>query len=183
MFENSNRRQFQRGLDADKQRAFRRDSQLSLRKKQREAHLQKRRKTITTQRSSPTTTNNGEPGAEQEIPPKLTDIPKFVGFIMQTENLEQQLIGTNGIRRLLSIERDPPTRQIAKSGVIPKIIQFMFTNNNQNSNNNNRNEIIIKKLQFESAWVITNIAASSSELVHYICQQGLLYFDDHEIIL
>ena len=43
---------------------------------------------------------------------------------MHTDNLKQQLIGTNAIRRLVSMEKDPPTYQIVKSGVIQTIIQF-----------------------------------------------------------
>mmetsp|Transcript_46770 Transcript_46770/g.41841 ORF Transcript_46770/g.41841 Transcript_46770/m.41841 type:complete len:633 (+) Transcript_46770:210-2108(+) len=173
MFESSSRRQFQKGLDADKQRALRRDSELSLRRKQREEHLQKRRKKIINRGNNNNTSNNNRNiGEQQEAVPLISDIPKYVQMVFNTSSLELNLKGTTGIRQLLSIERDPPTAQICGTGVIPKIISFMYDNTNNNTNNNN--DEIKLKLQFESAWVLTNIAASSTQLVSYIVKNGAI---------
>ena len=166
MFESSmSRRKFQKGLDCDKARALRRDSELSLRRKQREEHLQKRRKRLTTNKN----TNNGNKGGEgtQESLPLISEIPKYVGMIFNTSSIEIQLKGTRSIRKLLSIERDPPTVRIVRSGVIPKIISFMYGNGNGNNE-------LIQELQFESAWILTNIAASSTQLVHQIVQNNVI---------
>lgn len=161
MFEGSNRRQFQKGLDAEKARASRRDAQLSLRRKQREAHLQKKVRLLKK--------TDGEDGPL----PSPHDIPKYIASIMQPDNPSLQLHGVTAIRKLLSIEREPPTQRIAKCGVIPKIIQFMFTTE-QDRRDNNTNIDIKNKLKFESAWVITNIAASTSECVVSICRHGAI---------
>ena len=166
MFESSiNRRKFQKGLDCDRQRALRRDSELSLRRKQREEHLQKRRKKLLSSSSS----NLNNNGNNQESIPLIQDIPKYVGMVFNTQSISIQLEGTRSIRKLLSIERDPPTIRISRSGVIPKIISFMHGTSNKNASPQ-----IIQQLQFESAWILTNIAASSSDLVRQIVQNGVI---------
>jgi len=161
MFEGSNRRQFQKGLDTEKARASRRNAQLSLRRKQREAHLQKKVRLLKK--------NDGEDGPL----PSQQDIPKYIASIMQPDNPSLQLHGVTALRKILSAERDPPTQRIAKCGVIPKIIQFMFTTE-QDRRDNNINIDIKNKLKFESAWVITNIAAATSDCVGAICRHGAI---------
>jgi len=151
MFTNSNRRQFQKGLDMDKARASRRDNQLSLRRKSREAHLQKKKRLILSS------------SRENDSIPTSSEIPKLIANVMQPDNAELQLSGLTGIRKLLSIERSPPTLRILKSGIIPKVIQFMFADNKKSY-----------KMQFEAAWIITNIAASTTECVLSVVHSGAI---------
>ena len=168
MFENSSRRTFQKGLDADKQRALRRDSELSLRRKQREEHLQKRRKRLVNNNRS--TLNNGNNNGVEEEQARIEDMRKYVSMVFNVSSLESNLKGTRSLRQLLSIERDPPTASICSTGVIPRIITFMHISNNTNDGKDD----IRNQLQFESAWVLTNIAASTHELVARIVQNGAI---------
>jgi len=92
------------------------------------------------------------------------------------------------LRLLLSMEREPPILRIARSGVVPKIINFMYSDkqsnknnknkHNQQSKNKNRNANqeadIKKKIQFEAAWMITNICAGATQYVTAMVQQGAI---------
>ncbi len=85
-------------------------------------------------------------------------ILKYIAAIMQTDVHTLQLDGLLSIRKLVSVERDPPISDIINTGVIPRIIQFMYCDN--------------YSLVFESAWIITNIAASTSKCVSYVVTHG-----------
>jgi hypothetical protein len=171
MFANSNHRQFQKGLDTDKARATRRDVQLSLRRKTCEAHLQKKKRMISHQSVS----HNS--GIKDKVPP-IEEIPQLIVKVMSSD-LNTQLQGVHGLRLLLSIERDPPTQRIVRSGTIPKIINFMYSdwiNSNTNNKNilNNQDAEIKKKIQFEAAWLITNICAGTTQHVVAMVNAGAI---------
>jgi len=61
-----------------------------------------------------------------------------------------QLEGATQIRKLLSIERNPPINEVIASGVIPRLVQFL-------------GEMGHSKLQFEAAWALTNIASGNTD--------------------
>jgi len=164
MFESSNRRQFQKGLDAEQLRSSRRSTELSLRRKTREAHLQKRMRTGPSS-AVPGQTANG-------LKPELRDIPKYVADVMQTDSLKRQLEGTTALRMLLSAQRDPPTERIARCGVIPKIIQSMYTTERGRADSANKD--ILERLKLEAAWVITNVAASTTQCTTLVAQHGAI---------
>ena len=171
MFANSNHRQFQKGLDADKARASRRDVQLSLRRKTREAHLQKKKRMLS-QRAPAHLSSNGIVGS-QEIVPSIQEIPKLIAKVMNTDSLNTQLEGVRGVRLLLSMEREPPTLRIMRSGAVPKIINFMFTDEKDKECRSQQSDIK-KKIQFEAAWAITNICAGTSHCTTTMVKLGAI---------
>eukprot|EP01083_Nonionella_stella_P093250 261238_1 len=101
MFESSNRRHFQKGLDCEAARATRRSSQLSLRRKEREAHLQKNFRLSSSGCSQLST--NGE-----KHTPTLQELPKYIANILQPIDESLQLHGLTGIRFFLCVERSHP---------------------------------------------------------------------------
>lgn len=66
-----------------------------------------------------------------------------------TDDKTTQLEGALQIRKLLSIERNPPINEVIQSGVIPRLVYFL-------------SEMDHPKLQFEAAWALTNIASGNS---------------------
>lgn len=71
---------------------------------------------------------------------------------------EQQIIGTVAVRKLLSIEKNPPIQEVIDSGLVPKFIEFLDSNKPQ--------------LQFESLWALTNIASGNSGQTNFVVSSG-----------
>lgn len=72
-----------------------------------------------------------------------------VYHLIMSGTRSQQLMGTEVIRRMLSIATNPPIQEVIDSGLLPKIIEFLEVTS-------------MPQLQFEAAWVITNISSGNS---------------------
>ncbi|RNA30301.1 importin subunit alpha-like [Brachionus plicatilis] len=83
--------------------------------------------------------------------------PEFIHLIMEGTR-EQQLIGVNEVRKLLSKENHPPIDEIIKSGLVPKLIELLDSNDT--------------KIQFECVWALTNIASGNSMQTLTIIKAG-----------
>eukprot|EP01084_Bolivina_argentea_P251252 421334_1 len=76
-----------------------------------------------------------------------------------SDNVVQHFNCTQRIRKLLSLERNPPIKIVIDSGVVPRLIEFLEYDK-------------MEQLQFESAWCITNIASGAAENTQYIIDNG-----------
>ena len=74
----------------------------------------------------------------------------------------QQLMGTEMVRKLLSIERRPPIQEVIDA---PELIKTMveFLEDKQQP-----------KLQFEAAWVIINVASGTSDHTRAVVKAGAI---------
>ena len=63
------------------------------------------------------------------------------------------------IRKLLSIEKNPPIEQVIQSGVVPRLVQFLRMHQ-------------YDKIQFEAAWALTNIASGNAEHTAAVIRNG-----------
>lgn len=68
------------------------------------------------------------------------------------------LIGIISLRRLLSVESDAPIGVIVASGVLPRLVTLLQSDSH--------------KLQFEAAWIITNIASGDADAVCALVDAG-----------
>jgi hypothetical protein len=66
-----------------------------------------------------------------------------------------------GLRRLLSFEKTPPIQSFIDANLVPKFIQFLSRND-------------LPKLQFESAWCLTNVASGSFQHVQVLIGKGTI---------
>lgn len=87
------------------------------------------------------------PEIEQALPNLMSDDP------------EKQLMSTTTIRRLLSMDRNPPIDAVLDAGCLPRLIQFLSFDNNT-------------KLQFEATWAMTNIASGTSKHTWALVENG-----------
>mmetsp|Transcript_36637 Transcript_36637/g.70619 ORF Transcript_36637/g.70619 Transcript_36637/m.70619 type:complete len:467 (-) Transcript_36637:198-1598(-) len=66
-----------------------------------------------------------------------------------------------GIRKALSLERDPPIQEVINCGAIPGLVACVRQSQNT-------------AMQFEAAWAITNIASGTSEHTKFIIDSGVV---------
>lgn len=78
---------------------------------------------------------------------------------MDSQEATAQLRGTNAIRRLLSIDREPPVDAVIQSGAVPKLLSLLSRNDSQG-------------LQFEAAWALTNVASGTTEQTRAVVDNG-----------
>jgi hypothetical protein len=105
-----------------------------------------------------------EEGSPEESDKKrvysAADIPSLL-MGLQSSELSSQVDSLRGFRRLLSLEKNAPVKQCIACGALPLFVQFL-----QRSDST--------ELQFEAAWVLTNIASSDETKVFivsiiYVC--------------
>lgn len=97
--------------------------------------------------------------------------------------------GTYEFRSLLSVEGSPPVQAVIDSGCLPRFVQILDKNFLKSLPNQNINEELIEKIRIESAWVLTNIAAGTSEQTSAVLKAGALVhlvkmlYESNELII
>lgn len=152
----SRRKNFKQGLDADDARKRREEGNVTLRKAKRDEQLRKRRMGKT----GGVMDNAGEPIVSRDpmVMEKVKMIPQYAHALNTSQDQQVLLEATMAVRRLLSIERDPPIVEVIHSGIVPKLVEFLSHNN--------------PSLVFEAAWALTNIASGNSEQTQFVVHSG-----------
>ena len=78
---------------------------------------------------------------------------------LKSDDVQERLKSTIKIRQLLSLQKDPPINEVIEAGLIPIFIEFL-TNKEES------------QLQFEAAWILTNVASGSSRQTQTIVDAG-----------
>ncbi|KAE8702847.1 Importin subunit alpha-1b [Hibiscus syriacus] len=94
----------------------------------------------------------------QPQPIQLENVPAMVTGVW-TDDTNLQLKATTQFRELLSIEKGPPIDQVIQAGVVPRFVEFLESED-------------FPKIQFEAAWVLTNIASGTSENTKVVIDHG-----------
>jgi len=161
------KRDFKQGICGDEARRKREDARLSLRKQQREEQLHKRRmgldkKTVNEEdedlyfeSKQQMDDDNFE---DMEVQKQLKDLPSILEGLNSNDR-QLQYEKTMQIRKMLSIEINPPIQHIIDAGVVPKLVAFLTCADNPG-------------LQFEASWALTNIASGTTDHTTVVIQAG-----------
>jgi hypothetical protein len=90
--------------------------------------------------------------ANEAFPKKasIEDLPTYKSILESPSSTMEELVeATRGIRRLLSVDRDPPVDAVLNAGLLPYLIRNLTATTQAST------------LIFESAWALTNIASTS----------------------
>uniref|UniRef100_A0A6P4FLY1 Importin subunit alpha n=1 Tax=Drosophila rhopaloa TaxID=1041015 RepID=A0A6P4FLY1_DRORH len=161
------------GLDSTEMRRRRGEAGIQLRKNKREEQFLKRRGVDLNPATSSTSTeiesSNSSylqsddinessigPIAESEIDQELIQM-------LYSGNESDQVKAAKKIRSLLARESDPPVDEVIKKGLVPQLVTFLRNNSNTT-------------LQFEAAWILTNIASGTSFQTRIVIEAGAVPF-------
>mmetsp|Transcript_45689 Transcript_45689/g.85724 ORF Transcript_45689/g.85724 Transcript_45689/m.85724 type:complete len:546 (-) Transcript_45689:134-1771(-) len=164
---NQRQKGFKKAADAEDARRKREDAAVQLRKAVREETLQKKRMT-----------NDVPPGQQQAMEAGMgvnamqmagsldsTAMPQIMQLAqtLMSENSPPEAVfqATQSMRKLLSVEQNPPIQEVISTGVVPRVVEFL-------------KEVNRTDLQFEAEWVLTNIASGTAEQTRVVVDAGAL---------
>mmetsp|Transcript_12229 Transcript_12229/g.28497 ORF Transcript_12229/g.28497 Transcript_12229/m.28497 type:complete len:549 (+) Transcript_12229:62-1708(+) len=171
---NARSKTFKKGVDADEARRKREDAAIQLRKQNRDEALQKKRfvgaegelaggASDMSAGGLNSTVQAGmqmaaDAGMGSTVP--LDQIPVLCHQLV-SEDPQAQFNATQQFRKLLSIEQKPPIQEVINAGIVPRFVMFL-------------KEVQRPDLQFEAAWVLTNIASGNADQTRHVVEQGAL---------
>jgi len=168
---NNNRsRSYKKGIDSDAGRRRREDTRIMLRKNKREEGIQKRRamasekpQQLNVDNASTLTDGTDESQMNDHNGAMLSntrtyttaDIPTLFVTLQNhaSSSSEDVLEAVRGFRKMLSVEQNPPVKQIIDCGALPFFVALL-------TRNDTTPDEITFKIHFEAAWALTNVAST-----------------------
>jgi len=155
------------GLDADAGRTRREQNQIKIRKQKRDEQRAKRRQitaaappAVPGSSANPPSLEDQQKAQQALALQRMAEDPQTVRRLLanmssQDDNL--RLSATSQIRKLLSIEVNPPIQDVIDIGMVPILVQFLSRSD-------------APRLQFEAAWALTNIGSGSSSQTNAVLE-------------
>lgn len=144
---------FKKAIDSEEARQKRRETESTIRKGKREESLLKKRREAIAEVITDATSQ------EPEVVIKEGDLASYV-TALNSNNEEHVYQGAHRIRKLLSVERNPPIDKVIETGCVDRFVRLLSC---QNTN-----------IQFECAWALTNIASGTSEQTQLVVKSGAI---------
>jgi len=144
-------------LKTDELRRRREDAAVEIRKQKREENFAKRRNL---QFNSLDSDDDLDETLYENFNVEVINQIQSIKSDLYGEDVQKMINTTTIIRKLLSEENNPPIDEVINSGVVPRLIEFLMSNNTQ--------------LQFEAAWALTNIASGNSSQTQVIIDNNAI---------
>jgi hypothetical protein len=147
------KKNFKKGVDNDESRRKREDETVQIRKAKRDEQLAKKRMV------NPEEDENDS----ENVPAVHVNVGGGNGLHgmaaqMLNGDLELRKKLTTDLRRMVSKTEGPPIQEAIEAGLVSLMVQFLAHED--------------QKLQFEAAWVLTNIASGTSEQTAAVVEAG-----------
>ena len=97
-------------------------------------------------------------GLSEVMQKRLAQLPQYIEGIYSNDR-QRVHAATEGIRKLLSIERKPPIEEVIATNVVPRLVQLIAQEESH-------------ELQFEAAWALTNIASGTTHHTKVVIDAG-----------
>lgn len=131
-----NKKSFKTNLSSEDCRKSRQECSLNIRKEKKDDHISKKRNNVV----------EVDPRDQHSRTFSIEDLPMLMDGLL-SENYDVELSSMREIRRIICTDKkNPPIRECINFGAIPIFVRFL--------------QQPCPKLQFEAAWVLTNIASS-----------------------
>jgi HEAT repeat protein len=140
---------FKKGIEANDARKKREENAVRIRKEKRNESFLKRRNVACVP--------DGDFSFDFHSIQELHELVEAIKRNIPTEQID----ATTKIRKLLSIEQNPPIQEVIDAGIVPRLVEFLKKND-------------LPGLQFEAAWALTNIASGSSEQTQIVMDAGAI---------
>jgi hypothetical protein len=134
------KKDYKRGVNSDEARRRRNEVTVSIRKNKREEGLQKRR-----------TVNDVAPISESSASGRAKFSVKDINSLKNgifSNDMGVKVQSMQGIRKILSVDTDPPVTAVMKAGLLPAMVSALNCDESPD-------------FQFEAAWALTNIASTA----------------------
>jgi hypothetical protein len=154
------------GLDAKELRRRREENSIQLRKQKRDDVLSKRR-TLGPINSRDEMDDDGDEANSMRSDGAEVDDQQFlltrdmIDGLMQDENLPLLIESAQKIRKLLSREPQPPFDDVIQNNLVPRLAHLLEFNEDP-------------LIQFEVAWILTNICSGTTEQTRVVVESGAL---------
>ncbi|KAA8494268.1 Importin subunit alpha-1 [Porphyridium purpureum] len=161
---------YKKGLDVDEARKKREEHQVEIRKsKKEESIMKKRREQMGSSvpgggeldmgsTSVDSNMQGGMAGSSAAQRAGLERLPEMAAGIL-SDDTSKHYPYTMEIRKLLSIEQNPPIDEVINAGVVRRLVEFLTWDH-------------ALDLQFEAAWALTNIASGTSKHTQVVINAG-----------
>lgn len=136
-------------IDVDEKRNNRAETSIQIRKEKRDSRIQRSR-----------VSNAGGDMPDVNFESNRQTILK-AREDLQSSDSAVVLKTTQSLRRLLSIEKDPPIQPVIDSGIVPLLVYLLGVDSDP-------------LLQFEAAWALTNIASGTSDHTQAVVNSGAI---------